>query len=143
MRAQDMAGLLFVFIIIGAIGVFASLNGWNGTAFFLFSIILMTLGRRLGWGMTKITVFSPVSLFIVTGIIWGILVAACFRLLIGWQDPNLILRIVMGYGAGTYTSIPNYGLWENGNGPNTNQDTIFSTVPFFTFVLASIAFAFI
>ena len=104
---------------------------------------LMTLGNRLGWGLTKISMFSPVSVLMVTSIVWGILIAAVYRLLIGWQDPNLILKIIMGYGAGAHASLLGYGLWAGGNGPNKNQDTIFSAVPLITYVLASIVFAFI
>ena len=79
----------------------------------------------------------------ILGIVWGILVAGAFRLLIGWQDPNLILKIIMGYWAGAYVSIPNYGLFAGGSGPDERQDAIFSVVPFVVYVLASIAFAFI
>jgi len=82
----------------------------------LFSLIsligLVFVARRLGWNLSKVLLHpaSPLILLPILSLMWGGLIAVAVRALINWQEPNVIIKWIFGFGAGAYAAIPNYGL---------------------------------
>jgi len=79
--------------------------------FALVAIAGMYVGRKLGWWLSHSVLYTArtwVAAFVC--VFWAVAVAGGIYGLIGWQDPGLVIRLVLGYALGAYVAIPNYGL---------------------------------
>jgi hypothetical protein len=83
--------------------------------FFFIALVFMYVGRKIGWALSKAVLYtaSPVTAGIGSAI-WGVGVALSMFCVIRWQEPNIILKIIMGYALGWYVAIPNFGLLQEG-----------------------------
>lgn len=102
--------------------------------------------RRIGWFISKNFLYwTKISFLIIGTIIWSLLVAYLLHILIQWQNPGLIIKIIFGYGFGAYLSIPDYGLFAKNTMSDEDQirNTLITFVSLITFILLSIAFAFL
>lgn len=111
--------------------------------FFLGCLFAIWLGRMIGWTVSRVLYSSGWGLCAVVCILWGIGLAYGLRLAILAAHPGLLLKM-FGYGAGTYISIPNYGLIEE----STIRDyqmyrhVLIKGVPLVLFIITSLVFAF-
>ena len=113
--------------------------------FVLFTLIGMYFFRKIGWLLSRNVLYGANGAVVVfVCILWGAGIAYLLHLLIAWQNPNLILKIIFGYGFGLYISIPNYGLLNESSIPliKKNRHLLIKAVPFFVFIITSILFAF-
>lgn len=74
---------------------------------------------------------------------WAIGLAYALRLFILAAQPGLLPKI-FGYGAGTYISIPNYGLFDESTIPESGmpRHVFIKGVPMIVYIAASVLFAF-
>jgi hypothetical protein len=86
--------------------------------FFLVTLVFMYVGRKIGWTLSKRILYtaSPVTTGMVSAI-WGMCIAILMFGLIRWQNPNIVLKIFMGYALGCYIAIPNFGLLQEASIP--------------------------
>jgi hypothetical protein len=113
--------------------------------FFFVALIGMYVGRRLGWGLSKSILYpGPTVLAVLSCIFWGGIVAVLVHRLIQWQQPGLVLKLIMGYALGAYVSIPNLGLIKETTIPEqaNPRHTLISGVPLITYIFLVVAFAF-
>src|SRR3984885_16332813 len=113
--------------------------------FFLGVTFLMVIGRKIGWGLARGLLNSAsIAVGVVVCLIWGLGTAYGLRAFIVATHPGLILKIY-GYGAGAYVSIPNYGLLDENSVPDDiiRQHVIIKSVPFFVFIIVSLALPFL
>jgi len=103
--------LFFISSLILSIVIFfiGRLFGNTGT-FIAVLIILIFIGRQTGNRLSKLLIFQKTIVMILIGLIWGGVTALLLRLLLLWTHPGII-SIVIGYGAGLYTSIINYDVF--------------------------------
>jgi hypothetical protein len=87
--------------------------------FFFVTLVFMYVGRKIGWVLSKRILYtaSPIAAGMVSAI-WGICVAILMFGLIQWQNPNIVLKIIMGYALGWYIAVPNFGLLQEGSIPD-------------------------
>ena len=133
-----------ILLMTGFLALIAFWLGKGPIAFVLFSIILLYLGRRLGWGLSKNVLYSsPVALALVLCLLWGVAVASAIHALIAWHHPNLVLKIIFGFMLGGYVAIPNYGLVAESTIPPEAmpKHNLISILPLCVYILVSIAFA--
>ena len=117
--SNEFAVFLSRSIFVGGLTILALWLGRGQIAFFILSIVVMYVGRRLGWALSKRILYTA-STF-TTGLIsaiWGIGVALLMFSLIRWQTPNIVLKIIMGYALGWYVAIPNFGLLQEASIPD-------------------------
>jgi hypothetical protein len=115
-------------------------------AFVLIALVGMYLGRRLGWLLSRVILYSAPSVVVVVAcIVWGALVAYLIHLLIGWQHPYWILKIIFGFALGGYVAMPNYGLVEESTIPPDamKRHELISLLPLWIFILSSVGFAYL
>jgi hypothetical protein len=81
--------------------------------FFIVALLFMYLGRKIGWALSRRILYpaSPIAAGLVSAV-WGIGVAFLMFVLIRWQNPNIVLKIIMGYALGWYISVPNFGIFQ-------------------------------
>ena len=106
------------------------------------AIVLMTVGRKLGWLVSKVFLYpAPIALSLVGTVVWGVLVGFSISALIGWLHPGSILKWVLGFALGAYVSIPNYGLFNPNDIPDSDQlrHLIISNVPLVAYVVTELA----
>lgn len=86
--------------------------------FFFMAVVFMYIGRKIGSTVSKSLLYtaSPVMAGILSAI-WGVGVALSMFCLIRWQEPNIVLKLIMGYALGWYVAIPNFGLFQEGSIP--------------------------
>jgi len=114
--------------------------------FFLIAFIGMYIGRKVGWFFSKTILYEcSLPMCRVMVFLWGILIAYLIHLLFQWQNPGLILKIIMGYSLGVYVAIPNYGLLVESSIPPSEilRHQLIGKIPIVTYILASILFAFL
>jgi len=102
------------------------------------------MGRKLGWIISRNVLYSaPTSLAVLVCILWGMGTAFGFRLVVIGLRPNIILAII-GFMAGGYISIPNYGLIAESTIPEgvSVRHEIVSSLPSLVYIVASILFYF-
>jgi hypothetical protein len=113
--------------------------------FFLTCVVGLVVGRRIGWTLSRALLYwAPTIIVIAVCVLWGGLIAWLLSIAMGRLHPGLVFK-VLGFGAGAYVSIPNYGL--------IREDTIsievfprhqlISNVPLLAFILTSIGIAFL
>jgi hypothetical protein len=119
--------------------------GRGSVAFVLFAIVLMYLGRKIGWWLSRASLYvHPLPLILLECIVWGALVAYVVHLLVGWQQPHWLVRWIFGYGVGSYVSSPSYGLLVDSSIPEhayPRHITIMN-LPFAVFIGCSILLAY-
>lgn len=115
-------------------------------AFFLITCVLgPVVGRKIGWALSKGVLYGGPG--VVVGIVcatWGISIAFLVQLSMVHFHPGWVLK-VLGYGAGAYMSIPNYGLLLESTIPGNvlPRHRIISRAPLVAFILGAICFAFL
>jgi hypothetical protein len=109
-----------------------------------FSLII---GRRLAWWLCRNHLYTTRSnaVAIFGCFWWGLLLAVALRFLIVEFQPHWAVKWFLGYGIGTYLAFVNYGLFQESTIPPEAQGrhAIIETVPVITFIVASIALAWI
>ena len=114
--------------------------------FVLAAIAGMYVGRKIGWAVSKAFLYtSPTGVVVITCLLWGAAVAFAIHALIRWQQPNIVFKIIFGFALGAYVAIPNYGLIAESTIPDRmiHRHLLIWNLPFWTFILASVAFAFL
>jgi hypothetical protein len=122
-----------------------SLFGHTGL-FIAWVIVGMSVGRRVGWGLSRAFLYpAPAVVSLVICLLWGGLVALLLHLLIQQHQPGLLVKLVIGFGAGAYTSIPNFGLVDEATIPDhaAKRHMLVSNLALWTFILSSAALAFL
>jgi MFS family permease len=115
-------------------------------AFIVIALVGMYIGRRLGWLLSRKTLYiTRLAVVVVLCIVWGLLIAYLVHLLINWQHPYWILKIIFGFALGGYVAMPNVGLVaESSIPPNARQrHLLISLLPFWIYVLSSVGLAYL
>jgi hypothetical protein len=132
---------LTVLLVVAALCV-----GRGQIAFTLFCIAILYAGRRIGWRLSRASLYlHPLPFVIFECFFWGALIAYLVHTLIAAHHPHWLLRWVFGYGIGFYVSSPNYGLLLESSIPDHAFAWHYTImyVPPAVFVLCSIALAYI
>ena len=105
--------------------------------------MLLYLGRKFGWGLSKVMYVSGWLFCVIGCVLWGFADAYCLRVLINLLHPGVILKI-FGFGTGAYVSIPNYGLLDESTIPESalSKHLFIKGVPMLIFIVCSVVFAF-
>ena len=114
--------------------------------FVLIALVGMYPGRRLGWMLSRDVLYSASSAVVIgLCIIWGAAIAYLVHLLIDWQHPQWVLKIIFGFALGAYVSIPNYGLVAEATIPQKNikRHELISLLPQCIYILSSVCFAYL
>ena len=109
--------------------------------FFFLSLLFMYVGRKLGWALSKSFLYPlPEPGCVLISMAWGGIIAFAMCLLIEWQHPNIVLKIIFGYMLGAYVAIPNFGLLNEATIPPEAlpKHQRFSTWPMLTYICVSI-----
>jgi len=107
--------------------------------FFLIMVCVLYVGRKLGWSLSKNVLYSaPIVVVFSLCLVWGASLAFGIHSLIRWLSPNIILKIIMGFGVGAYVSMPNYGLFDGSTIPENEmpRHLLISNLPFGAFIAA-------
>ena len=102
--------------------------------------------RRIGWAISKSVLYTtPQVISVFIAILWAAIVAYLVHALIRWQSPNLVIKIIFGYGFGSYLSIPNFALFDQSTlPPEEIKRTAFLYVASLTgFAVGSVVLAFV
>ena len=113
--------------------------------FFLTCVAGLFIGRRIGWFLSRALLYrAPRPILFAVSVLWGGLIAWLLSIAMGRLHPGLILK-VLGFGAGAYVSIPNYGLFREETMPMEllPRHVLVSNVPLVAFILTSIGIAFL
>jgi len=144
--SHKLSYLITGFIINIALVVLAVWLGTGQMAFVLLAMVYMYCGRRLGWALSKRLLYPiPEPGSVLISIAWGGIIAFAICILIEWQHPNLILRIIFGYMLGAYVAIPNYGLLNEATIPTeekTKHERLY-TWPLLTYIATSLVCAWV
>jgi hypothetical protein len=116
--------------------------------FALVMLVIFNLtGRKLGWFLSKNYLYKfDVSYFqaIFITVIWVCMVFSSVIFLINFFHPNLIIKIIFGYGAGLYVAIPNFGLLNESSipefGSEKDKHLAISHVPSYLFLILVIGY---
>ena len=113
--------------------------------FFICCIVAPYIGRKLGWALSRRLFYAtPSAIAVPLVLLWGAATAFGYRHMVTGLHPNIILAVI-GFMAGAYISIPDYGMgdvWQYPFGPPTRHDIV-SNFPFLTYIIASVAFYFV
>ena len=81
--------------------------------FVIVVLVGMYILRKVGWNLSKNVMYNTSNLKVITlCILWGVFVAFLLHSLIRWQNPNVWIKAIIGFGFGLYVSIPNFGLFN-------------------------------
>jgi hypothetical protein len=114
--------------------------------FVLISLLSLVPFRRLGWFISKnLLYWVPNLLTVPVCLLWGAFIAYLLHLLIGWQNPGLVVKIIFGYLLAAYLSIPDYGLFNESTMPPSAvvKNTTISFSSLGSYIAASIILAFV
>lgn len=114
------------------------------TFVFLVLIGIVPL-RRAGWVLSKKVLYLiPQVLSVVLTMVWASLISYLVHILIRWQDPNIVIKSIFGYGFGSYLSIPNFALFDQSTLPpeEVKRTAYIYVVSLVTFVFGSVILAF-
>lgn len=112
--------------------------------FVVVSLIFLFMGRKIGWGVSKLLLYkSPAYFSVGACLFWGLMTAFAVEGLIMWLHPGPVLKWIFGYLLGCYVSIPNLGLLQESSIPThaQNRHTLISLLPMFTYILFTALFA--
>lgn len=112
--------------------------------FFFVAMIFLYIGRKVGWALSRGVLYTAsLPTLVLLCVVWGGAVALVVRFGIDAQQPQVVLRWIMGYALGAYVAIPNYGLVDKSTIPDEAlvQDTLMTMVPLLTYIAGSIAMA--
>ena len=88
----------------------------------IFAVIVFILTfpfRKAGWFISKKFIYVvSIPLALIVSFLWGALLAYFVHILIRWQNPALIVKIIFGYGFGSYLAIPNFKLFDESTLPD-------------------------
>jgi len=108
----------FIFFIVSLILIallfFVGRFFGNVSIFISSLVIAIFMGPYIGRSLAKSFYLASTTGIIIIGFMWGAVVAFLLRLLFNMTSPGIILSII-GYGAGTYISIPNYEVFARKN----------------------------
>jgi hypothetical protein len=110
--------------------------------FIFLSIILMVIGRKVGWAISKGILYpAPTTVSLVLSACWGIAVGFAISGMIGALHPGPVLKWIMGFALGAYVAIPNFGLFSQGTIPDDVQPrhTMISNVPLVAYIVTEFA----
>ena len=113
--------------------------------FFVLSFFGTNILRRLGWRLSRGSLYFVQSFFAVTFcIFWGGCIAGLVHSLIGWLHPFWLVKWIFGYGQGAYAAVPNYGLLQESSIPPEAmlRHQILWTVPLVSYVAIALLLAF-
>ncbi len=113
--------------------------------FFLTCVAGLSIGRIIGWTLSRALLYrAPRPILFAVCVLWGGLIAWLLSIAMGRLHPGLILK-VLGFGAGAYVSIPNYGLIREDTIPVKlfPRHQLVSNVPLVAYILTSIGIAFL
>jgi hypothetical protein len=114
----------------------------NNIGFILISLVFMTVGRKVGWGLSKVIFYpAPAVISFINLIGWGVAVAWGMSSLIGWLQPNVVIRWIMGFALAAYVAVPNYGLLQESSIPDDKQmrHRMIACVPLIVYVVTEFA----
>ncbi len=120
-------------------------RGVTDLLFFFLAFVGMYIGRKVGWILSKAVLYTgSTALILPLCVGWGGLVALLVYGLIEWQQPGLLLKIIMGYALGAYVSIPNFGLLNEATIPDSARlrHTLVSGLPLLTYIVLMVPLAF-
>jgi hypothetical protein len=113
-------------------------------------VIVVLLGmfilRKLGWALSKNGLYGTSNrVAIILCILWGVFVAFLLHSLIRWQNPNVWIKVIIGFGFGIYVSMPNFGLVSESVIPigKIKRHQMIMNLPFLTFIASSIILSFL
>jgi hypothetical protein len=110
--------------------------------FALAAVVFMYLGRRFGWGLSKAVLYTfPLVFALVVAIGWGIGIGFAMSGMIGWLQPGVILRWILGFGLAAYVAVPNFGLLDESTIPIDAQarHTLVSFLPLIAYIITEFA----
>ncbi len=114
---------------------------------FVFVILICVVPlRKAGWAFSKSILYSiPLIMSFVLTMVWASLIAYLLHILIRWQNPNIVIKIIFGYGFGSYLSIPNFALFAQSTLPpeEIKRTAYVYVAALVTFVLGSLILAFL
>lgn len=114
-------------------------------AFFILALLFMYVGRKVGWTLSRSILYtaSP-EVSGVASAIWGVGVAFLMFSLIRFQQPNIVLKIIMGYALGWYVAIPNFGLFQEALIPEEAipRHKMISTWPVVAYLVTMVSLSF-
>jgi hypothetical protein len=99
-------------------------------------LVAITLGRRLGWWLSKSTLYtSSLPLSVALCLLWGVVIGIVLQVAIQVFNPGTIVK-VFAYGAGAYLSVPNFALVNEASIPDDVQGRhlLIQVIPFAAFV---------
>ncbi len=116
----------------------------NIATYILLALVLLYIGRKVGWAISRHMYTAQKGLVILFGLTWGVVIAIAVRVLIDVNQPGIIMRWGLGYLLGAYVSIPNFGLFNESTIPPEclPQHDILRAVPFLWYIVLSIVMAF-
>ncbi len=82
---------------------------------------------------------------LILAMLWSFLISFLTYKLIHWQEPNILLKLIFGYGFGLYLSLPNFGLYNMNTLPpkEVKRTALIYVVSSLTFVITSTVFIFL
>ena len=86
---------------------------------FVFVVLICVFPlRRVGWAFSKRILYSAPQIgSVALTMVWAFLISYLLHILIRWQNPNIVIKIIFGYGFGSYLSIPNFALFAQSTLP--------------------------
>ncbi len=106
-----------------------------GIKFILFMVVLMYVGRKAGWSLTKHVLYRVhVILFVFLVVMWsggvGFLVGC-----LDWNlNPNWFIKIIFGLLGGMYVARPNFALSDDIPLFSVDRDASITILSFVCFV---------
>jgi hypothetical protein len=110
--------------------------------FYVLALVLMMVGRKLGWEVSKRILYpAPLAIFLIVGILWGVAVGVSISFLIGWFQPSTVMRWIMGFMLGAYVAISNFGLYAESTIPDSDlpRHLLVKTVSLVAYVVTEFA----
>src|SRR5579875_2928616 len=137
MRRERTFGPFTAFFNRARCGEFSPLRtGRPLMLFFVCCIATLLIGRKMGWMLSRRVFYAaPSAIAVSLCLLWGVAIALGFRLMVRSLHPNVFLA-VLGFMAGGYIAVPDYGIgevWAFPQGTATRKDII-SNFPFLLYI---------
>ncbi len=113
--------------------------------YFFVTFVGMYILRKIGWLVSPFMYKLPFIIAVLLCALWGVFIGFYTDYLIYYFNPGLILKIIMGYFCGCYISIPNFGLFNNANVPETaiKRHVLISGLPMGVYIITATCLAFV